>query len=129
MEDSPSLVDGEVTGTTLPTAQDDHPGRGPGLVNRAVDMANDDEIGPITAGRRVIPIDLEVPFLVVEESALFFQARTWSRPRAIGPGSQPKDRKNARLSMGGLPQPPGRGDGRGPAGPEGRERSCHEARR
>ena len=124
MKGRPRLVDPQVARTALPAAQDDQSGAVGGLVDRAVDMADDDEVGRIAARRRVGPID----------AAGGAPRRRGARARSSTPGpgrARGRSARGAGRTLGrtrGSPSRPSRagarpGDGRGPAGRAGRGRS------
>ena len=87
------LVNGQVTGLAFPTAQNDQSGSQLPLIDWAMDMADDDELGQVSTIRRVSPVPLEVPLLILEEPPIVLPGEdaiepAGDRPRQETEGSE-----------------------------------------
>src|SRR5215475_10666359 len=86
----PSLIDFEEAKSRLPTAQNDQSRVALELVNRAMHMAKENQIGCAADCRCIFPEDSQMPFLVGKELAIVVFCENVVQETGWDGGDQPK---------------------------------------
>src|SRR5205823_8742929 len=88
MRSRPALVDAQMTRMMLPATQDDQARSTLRLVDRAVHVADDDDVGPVAAGGGVGSIDSQMALFVLVEPALVLPGEELIEPAGDRLGEQ-----------------------------------------